>query len=290
MKPLFYSAAIIISIIIVLQITYKISGNYKKAKRNSFFAMIGWIIWNIFMLTFLSPLWIWQMVLSIIVFFTGNKILKEKLNKNKIIKQLKKDINRIDNKRLKKLLNKIKSEFIKPIEGPQNHRKKLIQVLKEAESSIIILSGWATDYSINEEFRILLQEALRRGVKVYIGYGYQNSFEKKVEKETEKNAINTLKGLQEWSAKVESRGRLYVRYYRNHAKVLICDYKYAINGSFNWLSNKGHSPNDERSWIVYENEFVKKEAEQIMSDFENPKNPANRRGFLNRFYQWTDYP
>jgi len=201
-------------------------------------------------------------------FFSGNKILKEKLNKNKIINQLKKDINRIDNKRLKKLLDKIKSEFIKSIEGSLNHRKKLIEVLKEAKSSIVILSGWATDYSINEEFRILLKEALARGVKVYIGYGYQNSFEKKIAKETETNAINTLKDLQKWSSKVESSGRLNVRYYRNHAKVLICDYEYAINGSFNWLSNKGHSSNDERSWIVYESLFVKKEAEQIINDFE----------------------
>ena len=290
MKPLFFSAAIIISIIIVLQVTYKITGSYKKAKRNSFLTMIGWVIWNIFMLTFLSPLWIWQMILGIIVFFTGNKILKEKLITNKLIKQLKNDINRIDNKRLKKLLNRIKSDLIKPIIGPQNHRKQLIQTLKESQKSIIILSGWATDYSINEEFRVLVQQALGRGVNIYIGYGYQSSVEQKIKKDTEKNAINTLKNLQDWSANVESNGRLYVRYYKNHSKILICDYKYAINGSFNWLSNIGHSHNDERSWIVYDNDFVKKETEQIISDFENPKNPTNRRGFLNRFYQWTDYP
>jgi hypothetical protein len=107
MEPLFWSAGIIISIILVLRITYKIKGSYKKARRNSFFVMIGWIIWNLFMLTFLSPLWIWQMILSVIVFFTGNKILKEKLDKNKIIKELKKDLDIIDNERVERLLKNI---------------------------------------------------------------------------------------------------------------------------------------------------------------------------------------
>ena len=32
------------------------------------------------------------------------------------------------------------------------------------------------------------------------------------------------------------------------------------------------------------------EVEEIVNDFENPKNPTNRRGFLNRFHRWSDYP
>ena len=39
---------------------------------------------------------------------------------------------------------------------------------------------------------------------------------------------------------------LYVRDYPNHAKFLSCDYSYAICGSFNWLSNRELTKNEER--------------------------------------------
>jgi hypothetical protein len=49
----------------------------------------------------------------------------------------------------------------------------------------------------------------------------------------------------------------------NHAKMLICDERYAICGSHNWLSNAGFS-NEERNWLVRDSAFVRHEREKII--------------------------
>ena len=48
-----------------------------------------------------------------------------------------------------------------------------------------------------------------------------------------------------WSEKQNTDGLIIVRYYPNHAKLLICDDKWLVAGSFNWLSNVGRSKNEE---------------------------------------------
>ena len=49
----------------------------------------------------------------------------------------------------------------------------------------------------------------------------------------------TLNVLREWCADNDTKGILVVKKFPNHAKVLIRDDKYAVMGSFNWLSNAG---------------------------------------------------
>lgn len=61
-------------------------------------------------------------------------------------------------------------------------------------------------------------------------------------------------------------GTLLTRRFPNHQKLLICDDKFAVCGSFNWLSNAGRSPNQERSWIVTNKEFIQQEWELILHE------------------------
>ena len=72
----------------------------------------------------------------------------------------------------------------------------------------------------------------------------------------------------------------------NHTKTLIKDDEYAINGSFNWLSNIGTSQNEERSWIVYNKEFVTQERDSIIKVLEYPLKPT--KGGL--FKKWLPVP
>lgn len=255
-----------------------------------------WILWTVFGVSqffvgyaISGPLVIVQTLIILIVFYFSYTRFSEKQKHRKKIKELEKDIQRIDNERLKNLSDKEKAE-LKSLKGPKAHRQKLLQALREANFSLVILSGWLTDYAVDEEFRKLLKEAISRGVLVYIGYGYKSSQEKKESKETEIKAKETLNELQAWSASEETEGRLTVKYYPEHSKILICDNKFAIIGSFNWLSNKGGSWNDERSWISNDKEFIRSEAIDIILELENEKKNSKRRDFLNRFYKWTDYP
>ena len=82
------------------------------------------------------------------------------------------------------------------------------------------------------------------------------------------------------------KGQLIVFSCPNHAKTLIKDDEYAINGCFNWLSNIGTSQNEERSWIVYNKEFVTQERDSIIKVLEYPLKPT--KGGL--FKKWLPVP
>lgn len=155
---------------------------------------------------------------------------------------------------------------VKVVTSHQEHRDLLRLALKEADMRVCILCGWATSYVVDQEFKSLLWAALERGVNISIGYGYTAAGEPRPRKKTEVEAdaiFTTL--LRETEAK-KPVGTLLTRRFPNHQKLLICDDKFAVCGSFNWLSNAGRSPNQERSWIVTNKEFIQQEWELILHE------------------------
>ena len=56
--------------------------------------------------------------------------------------------------------------------------------------STVIISSYG---HFNEDFKISLSEALKRGVNVYIGYGYKSNQHDQLKKEYELTAENDLK-------------------------------------------------------------------------------------------------
>jgi len=140
--------------------------------------------------------------------------------------------------------------------------------------------------AIYDEFKFLLAKALKRGVNVFIGYGYKSSFDPIPKSKTQKDAENNLLKLKEWCAEENTDGLLLIAYHPNHSKILICDDTYAVCGSFNWLSNSGKSKNLERSWIVYDKVFVDTEMELIMTaNFSR----FDRRGFFKKLIPWIKH-
>ncbi len=188
---------------------------------------------------------------------------------------------------LQKLIKENDRKIIRPIDTLAEHRQEFVKALMTAKHTLCVLSGWATSYVVDKEFQHLLTKCLKRGVDVYIGYGYQISKNSKPKKGFEKEAEKNLKELNEWCALEETKGRLVVRYFPNHSKLLICDDKYAINGSFNWLSNSGGSQNEERSWIVYDKDFVETERDIVITSLTSIlKTP--RRGLLTKVIPFSD--
>ena len=184
---------------------------------------------------------------------------------------------------LKKELN---SKKVLRLSTLQEHKDQLFHSLHNARSRICILSGWATSYVIDDEFKFLLAKALKRGVNVFIGYGYKSSFDPIPKSKTQKDAENNLLKLKEWCSEENTDGLLVIAYHPNHSKILICDDSYAVCGSFNWLSNSGKSRNFERSWIVYDKVFVDTEMELIMTaNFSR----FDRRGFFKKLIPWIKH-
>ena len=87
----------------------------------------------------------------------------------------------------------------------------------------------------------------------------------------------------------KTKGTLETFYFPNHSKILICDTQYAVMGSFNWLSNSGGSTNEERSWIVYNKDFIQDEIVEIMKNLYDPNKSLSRRQLLKNFVPFSRY-
>lgn len=123
---------------------------------------------------------------------------------------------------------RIKSSDFDIVVG-KGHIAERNKAIKSAKESLIITSGWVSNYVIEEDFIENLQLAINRGVQIRFVYGYKDI---KGNHNSSKEAIQIL---DDFAAKNSKQFKVLKK--ANHSKVLIVDKKYAICGSFNWLSN-----------------------------------------------------
>jgi phosphatidylserine/phosphatidylglycerophosphate/cardiolipin synthase-like enzyme len=282
-----YTVLIIVTIFLSYLIGYKFNNpNHpylKHGKNLGHYTIIAWIIWSFLMIN-TSGLLIWQLSVILISGLIIFQIIKFIYKQATEISELKKNYREYESEVLNKHVNQIERKNIQRLRSPRLHRQKLIETLKQTNKTLIIISGWATDFCMDKEFRSLIKKCLERGVDIFVGYGYEKSNETQRDQTLRKNGEEIINELQEWSSSFKSQGLLRKRYYPEHSKILICDDKYAIYGSFNWLSNSGNSKNDERSVIIYDKKIINEEIDEITREFEDLKLPASRREFFRKFY------
>jgi len=107
----------------------------------------------------------------------------------------------------------------------KDHPIVLQEALANAQETVIIVSPWIRQRALREN-RILegIRGALKRGCEVWIGHGMPN------EDTSDPVALGQIDEL-------KSLGHLYrVAGVETHEKVLICDSKFYVVTSFNWLS------------------------------------------------------
>ncbi len=136
--------------------------------------------------------------------------------------------------RLKKELEmeKQKIKYAPKILNTYEHRPILIKALREAKKQVVIVSPWIKNDATDSELRGEIRKTMSRKVKVVICYGISNKIEQDVKK-----AINLLNELKE--DKAISKYLSLVKLGNTHEKVLVCDDKFTVITSFNWLSFKG---------------------------------------------------
>lgn len=131
-----------------------------------------------------------------------------------------------------------------PIDNPPIHlqnseiRRKFIQALKDSQIELDIISPWVNAHTVNEHIRYLMENLLKKGVKIRIIYGigsdnslygYDDSRSKRSD-----DVVNELR------KQFKKYVKLFVaRRDNTHEKVLICDNSYYIIGSYNFLSFDG---------------------------------------------------
>ena len=284
MKPLLYSIVIAVTIYLAWNLKGKFTGKIAGLAVGGF-----WLAWTLGLSAVFvgyalgGELLFVQLGVIIIVFYLSFKMWK---NKN-LINDLKNNLDKIDNHNFSSKINNISNKQIKVLSTPKEHRKFLLKSLNQANKTIVIFSGWLTDYSVNDEFRTKIKSCLDRGVDIIIAWGYKKSGS--ISSEQKNAGEKSIRDLQEWTSLNKTKGTLETFYSPNHSKILICDTQYAVMGSFNWLSNSGGSTNEERSWVVYNKDFIQDEIVEIMKNLYDPNKSLSRRQLLKNFVPFSRY-
>lgn len=114
-------------------------------------------------------------------------------------------------------------------------RPAFLQALQGARKQIIIYSPWINEQVVDDEFLALLQDRVRQGVHVLIGYGIERS-EHQAERPVPIELLQRLRAVQPTP---ETPGVLVEWLGNSHAKELVIDRRVHLNGSHNWLSYRG---------------------------------------------------
>jgi hypothetical protein len=112
------------------------------------------------------------------------------------------------------------------------HPELLERAISHAERRLIIVSPWIRRAVVSGDFVAKLQGALKKGIKIYIGYGIgeEDKNAREVDRDAEKDLLRLAKQHPNFKLK---------RFGDTHAKVLIKDEDFCVVGSFNWLSFSG---------------------------------------------------
>ncbi|WP_275670399.1 phospholipase D-like domain-containing protein [Okeania hirsuta] len=105
-------------------------------------------------------------------------------------------------------------------------REYLVKALTEAKNRLMIVSPSIKVNVVDKEFLSNLEATLRRKVKVYIIYGIKGS-----NSQNDDKSIKQLENL-----KANHKNLLFDKTENSHRKQIICDDKFAIVTSFNFLS------------------------------------------------------
>ncbi len=144
------------------------------------------------------------------------------------------------------------------------HLDFLRKRISGATEEIVVLSGWISDWIVDNNFVDVLDQKLRAGCKVFLGYGYEYQQKHNI---TE-SAHRALKRLQKLK---ESYGNFHLAEFPTHEKILIVD-DVIVLGSNNWLTNAG-SHNSESSIAITSRDLARREGmlrKQLILDHERP--------------------
>jgi phosphatidylserine/phosphatidylglycerophosphate/cardiolipin synthase-like enzyme len=133
------------------------------------------------------------------------------------------------------------------------HFNVLKRAFAEAKHTVCILSGWIGSPLLNEEIQQLLRAAVKRGVRIFLGFGYEYGSGHEISPNA-KSALSFVNSL--------DSSQVMVAKFANHEKVLVVDDAYFIIGSNNWLSNSAFR-NSERSVLVRIPSFASEEAKRV---------------------------
>jgi len=151
--------------------------------------------------------------------------------------------------------------FYNLISGRTDSRNLLIQAIGESQTSLVIVCPWIKDSALNKpvnnSIKEELENALKRGVNILIGWGYLGDVRGSIKSLTRDKLLKSrsrmfytgIEILEELQKKYPEQLRLYVL--GTHEKFLVVDESYCFIGSHNFLTSDDSS--DERELGIHTN-------------------------------------
>ena len=301
MDKLGWQSLIFITIVLALFLRYffqkKTSGKQKfTVKALPAITIGGWVLWTL-LATFSTTLLVEQLRTIGVVGLLGTLILwwvTKTENENDQLKAAMQDASDIKNPNFDEAIVRERARKdaeanaiakIYPVNGLANLKAELNSALETAQDRVLIMSGWASRYVIDEQFIQRCIKLLESKAELHIGFGYDSSSDKKMP-DWEKEGRRQIGKLMKIALKKEIDDRLFIYEFDNHYKSLVKDNDYFLTGSFNWLSNS-KGKNFERAWKNEFSELAEKEFNECVAIM-RPKKVILRRKLLKPFLEWSD--
>jgi len=177
----------------------------------------------------------------------------------------------------------VKNDNYEVIAG-HTHSRLLENAIKDATSDLTIGSGWVSDKVVNEKFCDAIRAAVHRGVKVRLIFGHRSpsssSSSSSSFSESQQRGKDRLAALEKELNTSETADAIMVYdlsrtsdyHFGTHVKILICDQKYGVCGSHNWLSKTFRiNPNAEISVKSTSTHFIEALDQEVSNLIRNAK-------------------
>lgn len=144
------------------------------------------------------------------------------------------------------VINCIQSGEVDPYKTKQlkneEIREKFIESFNIVEKELDIICPWIGGWVLNDNVLLNgMESALKRGVTIKILYGIEDS-QSFGGSSQDNRGVATIKNAQALKERFKyvTPGKLCLKQGNTHQKLLLCDEKYLLSGSFNLLSFKGN--------------------------------------------------
>lgn len=111
-----------------------------------------------------------------------------------------------------------------------DHFAKLQDAFRSAKQEVIIVSPWVTR-EVTDDLEEDMKQFLDRGGTIRIGYGYPRDQDQK--------RLQTERTIDRLKRTLRSDRFHAIRLGDTHEKILLCDERFVVVGSYNWLSFRG---------------------------------------------------
>ena len=131
----------------------------------------------------------------------------------------------------------VTQEYDKRLLRTDMHRSILIKALSEAAEEVYIASAGISQDAIDEEFVELFGNAIERGVSVHIDWGMFGQGNSEKAQRQRAGGAECKRILEHAAGNKVDQFKMHFK--NTHDKILICDHKFVVIGSFNWLGWDG---------------------------------------------------